>query len=239
MALPSTRRARRRSLPRLALALLLAAAAVAVAYGGYRAGIAEGRAERERLRTELQRARERARILEEREARTAERLDALRLAYRELERRYRERAIEGELEEVLVLLRRRLAEGVPLARLRFLIANARVERRCGKSERTRLFVRVPLARDRRAAATLGDGAVTVAVEGVPARDREGRPEAWYDPLEPVRVRILTLDGREEEVEAPLPVAREVAAAGAVYRLVLAPSARRGWLEVTVQRCDQP
>jgi len=239
VAAPSIRRARRRPLATLGAALLFVAAAVTVAYGGYRAGIAEGRAERERLRTELQRAREQVRILEERQARTAQRLDALQLAYRELERRYRERAIEGDLEEVLVLLRQRIAEGVPLSRLRFLIANARVERRCGKSERTQLFVRVPLARDRRAAATLAEGALTVAVEGVPARDAEGRPEAWYDPLEPVRVRILTLDGRREELEGRLPVAREVVASGSVYRLVLAPSARRGWLEVAVQRCDQP
>lgn len=237
MAAPSVGRRRRRPLATLLGIVTIAACAVLVAYGGYRAGLAEGRAARERLRTELQRAREQVRILEEREARTAERLDALRLAYRELERRYRERAIEGELEEVLVLLRRKLAEGVPLSRLRFLVENATVERRCGESRRTRLFVRVPLARDRRHAATLFGGVLTVAVEGEPARDEEGRPEAWYDPLKPVRVRILRLDGGREELEGPLPLARELLVGDAVYRLVLAPDARRGWLEVTVQRCD--
>ncbi|GBD41655.1 hypothetical protein HRbin39_01039 [bacterium HR39] len=237
MAAPSARRGRRRPLSTLLGTLGILAAAVLVAYGGYRAGLAEGRAERERLRTELQRAREQVRILEERGARTAQRLDALHLAYRELERRYRERAIEGELEEVLVLLRRKLAEGVPLARLRFLVENAAVERRCGESERARLYVRVPLARDRRAAATLAGGVLTLAAEGEPARDEEGRPEAWYDPLKPVRVRILRLDGRSEELEGPLPLARELLVGNAVYRLVLAPDPRRGWLEVTVQRCD--
>ncbi len=223
----------------MATAVALAALVLA-AYGGYRAGLAEGVAERDRLLSERQRAQETVRILEERLARTEARLDELRLAYRELQAAYRRKAIEGELEELLGLVRRRLADGVPLARLRFLIERATPEERCDERvEAGRVYVRVPLARGVRFGLTLAGGRLALDVSGRPARDAEGRPEAWFDPAAPVRVVFVRLDGAREEIEGMLPLAHRLVAGGDEYRIVLQADARRGWLRVAVQRCDYP
>ncbi len=223
--------------------LALAGGAVLVvlaAYGGYRAGLAEGAATRARLLSERQRAEETVRILEEKLARTEARLDQLRLAYRELETAYRRKAIEGELEELLALVRRRLAEGVPLERLRFLIASAAPQERCDQElEAGRVYVRVPLARGVRFGLALADGRIALSVAGRPARDEEGRPEAWFDPAAPVAVEFVLLDGSRQRIEGTLPLVHRLVAGGDEYRIGLQPDSRRGWVRVAVQRCDYP
>ena len=234
----ATRRQRRR---RFLLAMVGGAGTVAllllVVMMAYETGLSQDAAERERLRADLQRLKEVNRILNEKLATTQERLEGLAKTYAELRAAYEETTVEGELADLVALLERRMEEGIPAERLAFLLRNATADAGCeSEVETARLFVAVPLARGQRTSASLAGGRIALAVEGRPARDEGGRPEAWFDPAAPVRATLTLIDGRRERFEGVLPATYRLLLEGREYRLVLQAAARRGFLEVALQRC---
>ncbi len=222
-----------------AVSAALALAALA-AIAGYEAGRAQLELERDRALAEAGRVREHNRVLVERLARAEERLALLERRYARLEEAYRRRALEPRYAELLRLIRRREAEGVPLERLRWLIDQAGIAERCEETvEVQRLFVRVPLARGQRSTAALAGGRITVRLVGTPARDAEGRVEAWYDPEQPVEMIIQLLDGRRQTLRGPLPLLARVVVGDRAYRLAAQPGERRGYAQIAAQRCAYP
>ncbi len=233
-----TRRHRRR---RLLLVLLATVAATGlfllVVMMAYQTGLSQQHAERERLRADLQRLKEVNRILNEKLAVAQERLEGLAKTYAELRAAYEEKVVEGELAALLALLEARIEQGVPPERLAFVLRNATAESGCeAEVETARLFVEVPLARGQRRSASLADGRIAVTVEGQPARDEGGRPEAWFDAGAPVRATLTLIDGRRERIEGTLPVTYRLLLEDREYRIVLQAADRRGFLQVTLQRC---
>ncbi len=236
-----TQRQRRRRLLLVLLGILSSLALLVVMIMmAYQTGLSESAAERARLRADLQRLKEVDRILNEKLAVSQERLEGLAKTYAELRAAYAQKTVGGEVEALLELLKSKLEEGVPAERLAFILRNATPEADCGREvETARLFVAVPLARGQRTSASLAEGRIAIRVEGQPARDEGGRPEAWFDPQAPVRATLTLIDGRRQRLEETLPTTHRLLLEDQEYRIALQPADRRGFVEVALQRCGAP
>jgi hypothetical protein len=227
----------RRALLRAALSSLLLAA---LAYVAYEAGRAHWRAEVDRL----QRANAQLEALDrERVQRLVEalsRIEVLEARNTALEQELARRVPDVRMAELVELLKARLADGIPIDRLASILRSLTRERDCVLEEQgVRVFVRVPLASDRRNHASLAGGLMSVRLEGEPARDGEGRPEAWYDPAAAVRLLLVTVDGRRLEYDETLPFTRSLVLGQREYRLLVQPDERRGFVRIVVESCSWP
>ena len=159
----------------------------------------------------------------------------------DLERRYEQNIPSGDVAHLVGQVREQLATGVPIARLSLLLANAAVKPRCDPIETKRIVVQVPLTpQTANLIARFGNGAVTIAITGQPARARDGAaPEAWFDPAQPVAVRITPIGGRNESTQTGhLPINYTLVSSHIEWRLTIA-NAARSFVDVTAERCPLP
>jgi hypothetical protein len=135
-------------------------------------------------------------------------------------RRYEKNVPQGKPAELFALMKTRLSNGLDAERLTFVIQQAQSETSCDAGPETRRFlVQTPLS----------DGAA----------DSRGRPEAWFDPDQPVMVTIRRPGGETRSVKGTLPLHPAVVAQGDEHRFSVIPGDRRGFVEVTWQRCAYP
>lgn len=224
----------------LVRALLLSLLLAALAYVAYEAGRAHWRAEVDRLeRANAQlEALDRERV--QRLVEALSRIEVLEARNAALEQELARRLPDVRTAELVELLKARLADGIPIERLASILRSLTRERQCTLIEQgARVYVRVPLAADRRNHVSLAGGLMSMRLEGEPARDAEGRPEAWFDPAAAVRLQLLTVDGRRLEQHDILPVALSVVLGEREYRLLVQPDERRGFARIVVESCAWP
>jgi hypothetical protein len=133
-------------------------------------------------------------------------------------------------------LRRRYAAEVPDGALAALLGEqlrAGVEAPVSK----RFRPRTPLSTGPVSAVRFGDR-ITVTASAESAFDASGQREAWYDPAAPVQLVFRTLDGRELQIEGPLPLAHRMLVDGLEYRFS-AIAGPTSFVEVTDQACAFP
>ena len=210
------------------------------AFSAYEVGSARTDAHSRMLEAELGELREREELHLRAEAVAEEKARRLSSALARLEKDYAAHVPHGELEKLLRSVEARLGAGVPSDRLAFVIERAAVERVCDEAlESKRLFVRTPLSTTIGNSVGLAADTVTLSVEGESVRDEAGRPETWFDPAVPVTLRFLSIDGDVETLEGVVPVAHSLVFGSNEYRFQAVPDERRGYLRVSVQRCDFP
>ncbi len=156
----------------------------------------------------------------------------------ELETRLEREIPRGELARLMTLVAERIASGVSPARLAFVISQAQEQRDCSAPETKRFMLSTPIFRSPAGAVGFGNGTITVTGVGRSAVDENGNPEAWYDPAEPVNLRITTQNGDETVVEDVLPIHKSVVFDESEYRLNIM-SGARSFVEVTADRCPYP
>lgn len=206
----------------------------------YQTGRAQNQAELERLSgevTDLERqivaARETALKAGERERAARERAHAIA-------ERYQRDVPTGERGELLSLIDRRLEDGVGVPRLRFVLAEVEPREDCAEAVETKRFLlTTPVAVSRDNSVTFGDGRITVTGQGTAARDETGRPEAWFDPAQPVSIRFLKLDGAVKLAEGMLPLTHRLVDGEREWRFRVRTHAERGFVEVAAQTCAFP
>lgn len=165
--------------------------------------------------------------------------DAARAQAEEWQQRYQRDVATGEGRELIALVQAKLAEGVGAERLRKAIEHTEVRLECDpRPQVRRLLVRTPLAKGADSAITFGGGAVAVTVSGASARNAAGNPEAWFDPKQPVTIRITGAHGKTAEIEGVLPQQQVLSAGDREYRLSIA-AASRGFAQATVEQCRIP
>lgn len=165
--------------------------------------------------------------------------DAARAQAEEWQQRYQRDVATGEGRELIALVQAKLAEGVGAERLRKAIEHTEVHLECDPHPQVRrLLVRTPLAKGADSAITFGGGAVAVTVSGASARNAAGNPEAWFDPKQPVTIRITGAGGKTAEIEGVLPQQQVLSAGDREYRLSIA-AASRGFAQATVEQCRIP
>lgn len=144
----------------------------------------------------------------------------------------------GELAKLSKLVGERLSGGMDPARLAFVIEQAQTPRNCQQPDSKRFVLTTPLLKAGNRSTTFGNGTITVTGEGVSARNAQGQPESWYDPAQPVRIRIVTQSGKETVVSGTLPLHQSVVVDNTEHRFTFAPGPR-SFIEVTADRCPFP
>jgi FtsZ-binding cell division protein ZapB len=156
----------------------------------------------------------------------------------ELEARLQREVPAGDLATLTRLVSERLNSGMDPNRLAFVISQSQAPRNCQQPETKRFTITTPLTRGGTRSTSIGNGRVIVSGEGKSARDAKGAPESWFDPAEPVTIKITTIDGKETIVEGILPLQRSVVADNTEYRFTFG-AGPRSFVEVTADRCPFP
>ena len=89
------------------------------------------------------------------------------------------------------------------------------------------------------AAGFANGAITVTGTGVSELDAQNRPQAWYDPAQPVTLTFNRIGGgAAQDVTGKLPLYYSVVAGDTIYRFS-AVAGDRSFINVTGQACAYP
>lgn len=157
---------------------------------------------------------------------------------REIEARLARDVPTGDRARLLELATRRIEAGVGIDRLSFVIEHTENQRNCKGVENKRFVLATPLMKTGARGATFGGGAVSVTGEGVSARNAQKEPENWFDPGQPVSIRISAMGGKTETAEGVLPLHYNMVSEGIEYRFVFS-AGSRSYVDVAVDRCPFP
>lgn len=245
MALLTTAaRKRRERRKQLLMGLVKVSVAVGLlaftAFSAFEVGASKTRTQTERLENELVEFRDRDRDRVREEAAAEDEVKRLRAALARVEADYSSNVPTGDRKRLLDIVTERIDGGVPVDRLAFVIREAAAQRQCADGiESKRLQTRTPIVGNASNTVSFAENIVTVSGEGASARDEAGRPEAWFDPGQPVTLRFQTIGGESVVVEELLPVTHAMVINGDEYRFQASPAERRGYVEISVQVCDFP
>jgi hypothetical protein len=145
---------------------------------------------------------------------------------------------EGPTRDLVQLLRKQLADGMPPERLSFLIKSARPPRNCSDPSTKRFMVRTPAYNGPDSIASIGEGAVSVSGVGASSRNKNGQLEAWFDPTQQVSVTFKISGEQAERKVGTLPMQHSLIAAGREYRFTLT-EGEKSFIKVTFDSCDYP
>lgn len=205
----------------------------------YDAGMRLARQDTARLEAELAAlATDMAAVEAERDALKAELAEA-RAATEQWRQRHDAEVPKGDVAALAQLAGRRLAEGVPVDRLAFVLDQVGAVRDCPEPPQTKRFlVQTPLSSGAGAAVGFAGGTVTVTGTGDSAKDAAGNPLARFDPAKPVAIRFALIDGSIRDARGVLPLTASVVAGAEEYRFsVLA--GEDGFVNVTAEACRFP
>lgn len=193
----------------------------------------------EALQKEADEARRQATLLQDdltkvrAEAQTAaSRLDQLQLQYQ------KDLPENGPMRDLVEILRKQLEDGMSPDRLSFVIRSARPPRNCSDPASKRFMVRTPAYSGPDSFATVGEGAVLISGIGASSRNKDGQPEAWYDPSQPVTITFKAPGAELEKKVGNLPFQHSLVAGGREFRFTLS-EGERSFIKVTYDSCDYP
>jgi len=153
--------------------------------------------------------------------------------------RYDKDVPAGEIKELFDLVQEKLSAGVAVDRMRFVIGAAENQRECDKAPVTKRFlVKTPLYQGQDDSVRFADGAITVTALGTPAKDAAGNLEAWFDPAEPLSVRITHIGGKVSEFSGKIPLHPSVVVGDSEYRFTVV-AGGRGFVKVSGDKCKYP
>lgn len=236
---PHERRKRERRWALTKTLLVLGSIAVA-AWLAYAAGRQVGQAQIDALAHQLEETRARLDSIQAENGRLAADAASARQAEAEVRERYEQDVPAGEMAELLDQAQSRLADGVELSRLTFVISAVEPERECrGEPVSRRFLVRTPLHRGGNDVASFADGLFTVTAAGPTAMNADGNPEAWFDPGAVLRLTVTRLGGETQEFEGELPLHFSVVHDGSEHLFAAQQGENRGFLQITHDLCAFP
>jgi hypothetical protein len=156
----------------------------------------------------------------------------------EMEQRLRNEVPTGELAKLTQIVAERLKAGVDPTRLAFVIRATENPRDCQQPESKRLVLATPLLKTGNKSLGFANNTITVTGEGQSSRNAQGQPESWFDPAQPVRIRITALGGKETVVTGVLPLHQSVVVERNEYRFNFT-AGPRSFVDVTADRCPFP
>ena len=166
-------------------------------------------------------------------------LTAARTRVADGEDRYQRDVGTGEVRDLVALLQAKMAEGIDAGLLRRAIERTEVHLECEPQPQVRrLLVRTPLAKGADAPVTFDGGTLAISLAGASARDAAGNPEAWFDPKQPVHIRLARAGGTVAETDTVLPHQQVFVDGNRQYRVNIAATSR-GFAQATVERCRVP
>lgn len=161
-------------------------------------------------------------------ARTAEARSA------ELEQRLAREVPQGDLAKLGKMVAERLAAGVTMDRLSFLITSAQNLHRCQPMDTKRLQPATPVQKSADRAISYGNNSLIVLGEAQALKDSSGA----YDPNQPVTLHIIPQGMKEVTAVGLLPLRASVVVENTEFQFT-AFSSGRTFIEVRAERCAYP
>jgi hypothetical protein len=153
--------------------------------------------------------------------------------------RYRAEVPSPEDTELLAAIQERVAKGVSRQRLAEVISLAQERDICEPLPETRRFVvQNPVYAGANDSVSFADNAIIVTATGESQLSAGGRPEAWYDPAQPVNVFFTRPGGEITSTVGILPLHHALVVGDLEYRFSIVAGAR-SFAEVTGQTCVYP
>jgi len=154
--------------------------------------------------------------------------------------RYDAEVPKGKSKELLALIEGQMAKGADPDRVAFLVGTAANERKCDSDLQTKRFLlRTPLYTGANDSVSFANNAIIVTGEGALATNQEGKPEAWFDPAQPVKLYFVEPGGRRTETAGVLPLHHSVVRGDSEFRFTILASDSHGFISVTAERCAFP
>lgn len=154
--------------------------------------------------------------------------------------RYEAEVPTGKSKELLALIEGQIAKGADPERVAFLVETAANERSCESELQTKRFLlRTPLYAGANDSVSFANNAIIVTGEGGLATNAEGKPEAWFDPAQPVTLHFVQPGGKRSEASGILPLHHSVVRGSSEYRFTILASESQGFISVTAERCAFP
>ncbi len=158
---------------------------------------------------------------------------------RKLTERFRRELPPENTKALIAKLKERLDAGVGEDRLAFVIGAAEKLRSCEDAPVTRRFiVKTPIYEGANDSVTFAENTITVTAEGVSEKNPEGKPEAWFDPAQPVTARFAQIGGEVSEVTGLLPLHHSVVIDTTEHKFSVI-KGDRGFVKITGDRCRYP
>lgn len=149
----------------------------------------------------------------------------------------KELPFDGPLRDLIEELRARLDGGVNPERLSFAIKAARPPQNCSDPQVKRFVVSTPNYQGPDSQVEI-KGGVSVSGAGVVAKNKEGSPEAWYNPAKPVTITMKADNGKKKSKKRTLPFSDTMIVNGKEYRFTFS-EGTRSFVKVTYDFCDYP
>ncbi|MEO1019406.1 MAG: hypothetical protein AAFY56_17195 [Pseudomonadota bacterium] len=213
---------------------------VLAAIGAYEVGASQMRAEVERLRDRSEQLQQVGGALNERLAAARQQKLDVEAKLTALEQRYQTEVPQGMRKRFLEQIDRKIAQGVSQERLWFVIRSLSQESRCYPDiETNRILLQTPRATVPINAISFAGNRVTVTGSGSSARNEDGQPETWYDPMKAVELRFLTIAGEVSTTRGVMPLASAIVLGDQELKFMARASEVPGLAEITMQICDFP
>jgi hypothetical protein len=166
------------------------------------------------------------------------RIGEIRFEADQIKSRYDRDVPTGPLKDLADRIEVRLEGGLDPDRLGFVISQVRSERTCGEISTKRFLIQTPLYQGANTSVTFADRTITVTGQGQSASDSQGRPEAWYDPAQPITLRFTVIGGDQTATEGLLPLHHSVVIGSTEHRFTMRAS-DQGFITVVQEPCSFP
>ena len=236
-------RQRQRRWRRLGTNLIVAVLAVVVIFAlgryAYNTGTDLARSDVVRLEQEIIALSDRQREMETENNELHGELAAEKMRVQDLRQLYERDVPTGAIKQLLKLSRQKLAEGVDIERLAFVVGAAENTRDCKGQPATRRFlVQTPIYQGANDSVNFAANTITVTASGISATDDAGNPEAWFDPALPITVQFAELGGGQSDVQGILPLHHSLVINDREHKFSIVAGAR-GFANVTGDECRYP
>ena len=157
--------------------------------------------------------------------------------YEQIKAEYNAIMPEGPMQDLTRLVRAQIDQGMAPERLAFVIKSARPPTGCTDPETKRFVVSTPNYTGPASSASVADGGIIIKAKGSSASNKDGQPEAWYDPAQNVEVSFVSPAGSEVKKGA-FPIRHSVVHAGREYRFTIEEGAK-SFAKVVFDSCAYP
>lgn len=157
--------------------------------------------------------------------------------YEQIQAEYNAVLPEGPMQDLTKLVREQLTQGMAPERLAFFIKSARPPTGCTDPETKRFVVSTPSYSGPASSASVADGAIIIKAKGDSATNKQGQPEAWFDPTKNVEITFTTPSGVEVK-KGNFPIRHSVVAGNREYRFTVEEGAK-SFAKVVFDSCAYP
>lgn len=157
--------------------------------------------------------------------------------YNDLKQEFENTIPDGEMRDLLALLKSQLESGMKAERLKFAIQSARPPTDCSDSDVKSFFIVTPHYQGERNYVVINDADIRVQGNGLSAKNDKGQPEAWYDPAKEVTIDFI-YNQKKESKSGVLPIQHSIVLDGREYRFNIEPGAK-SYAKVIYDSCAYP